>query len=85
MCYHIGLRPGQVAREAVLALLYSGGGYVKRAAVTIGTICIVFAALWFISGAVRIGFMVARANIGLYEAVFVAVIGLALIMSSRRR
>jgi hypothetical protein len=58
---------------------------VKRAAVIIGTICVVFAALWFLSGAVRIGFMVARANIGLYEAVFVAVIGLALIIGSRRR
>ena len=57
----------------------------KRAAVFVGIICIAFAALWFLSGAVRIGFMVARANIGLYEAVFVAVIGLALIISSRRR
>ena len=57
----------------------------KRAAVIVGIICIAFAALWFLSGAVRIGFMVARANIGLYEAVFVAVIGLALIVSSRRR
>lgn len=57
----------------------------KRALVIVGTLCIAFAALWFVSGAVRIGFMVARANIGLYEAVFVAVIGLALIIGSRRK
>ena len=56
----------------------------KRALLTIGTICILFAALWFMSGALRMGFMVARANIGLYEAVFVAVIGLVLIIFSRR-
>lgn len=56
----------------------------RRALLTFGTICILFAALWFVSGALRMGFMVARANIGLYEAVFVAVIGLLLIIFSRR-
>ena len=56
----------------------------KRALLTIGTICVLFAALWFVSGVVRMGFMVARANIGLYEAVFVAIIGLVLIIFSRR-
>ena len=56
----------------------------KRAALTIGTIAVVFAALWFVSGAVRMGLMVARANIGLYEAILVAVIGLVLIIFSRR-
>jgi hypothetical protein len=59
-------------------------GTLKRLALTIGTISVLFAALWFVSGAVRMGFMVARANIGLYEAVFVAVIGLVLILFSRR-
>ena len=56
----------------------------KRALLTIGTIAVLFAALWFASGVVRMGFMVARANIGLYEAVFVAVIGLVLVILSRR-
>jgi hypothetical protein len=57
----------------------------KRAALTIGIICFVFAVLWLVSGAVRMGFVVARANIGLYEAVILAALGLALIVSSRRR
>jgi hypothetical protein len=53
--------------------------------VIIGTICVAFAVLWFVSGAVRIGFMVARANVGLYEAIILAALGLALVISSRRR
>lgn len=57
----------------------------KRALLAVGTICVAVAALWFVSGAVRMGFMVARANVGLYEAIFVAVIGLALILVSRRQ
>jgi len=57
---------------------------VKRVLMTIGLISLVFAVLWFVSGAVRMGLMVAKSNIGLYEAIFVAVIGLALILISRR-
>lgn len=57
----------------------------RRASLAIGTICVAVAALWFVSGAVRMGFMVARANVGLYEAIFVAVIGLAMILVSQRQ
>jgi len=56
----------------------------KRALMTAGIISLLFAVLWFISGVVRMGFMVARANVGLYEAIFVAVIGVALILIGRR-
>ena len=57
---------------------------VKRILRIIGIISIAFALLWFISGAMRMGFMVARSNIGLYEALFVALIGLVLLFISRK-
>lgn len=56
----------------------------KRTLWIVGIISIAFAVLWFVSGIVRMGLAVARANIGLYEAVFIAVIGLVLIVISRR-
>jgi len=53
--------------------------------ITLGIICIAVAGLTFLGNALRMGFLMARANVGLWEAVILAVLGLGLILTSRRR
>jgi len=43
------------------------------------------AVLIFVLGAARIGFVVARATVGLYEAIIIAALGLVLFLTSRRK
>ena len=38
----------------------------------------------FVLGAARIGFVVARATVGLYEAILIGMIGVVLLLASRR-
>ena len=51
----------------------------------IGIVIIILAALSFILSTARVAFMVARANLGLWEAVIIAALGLVLVLSSRRK
>ena len=57
----------------------------KRGTWVLGIVVIVFAVLWFASGALRMGVMMLRANVGLYEALILAVLGAILLLTSRRR
>ena len=52
---------------------------------TIGITLLAIAAPIFLFGAARIGFLIARASVGLYEALIIAALGLLLFLSSRRR
>jgi hypothetical protein len=58
---------------------------VKRNLRIAAVVLIALAMVVFLFGAARIGFMVARATIGLYEALFIAAIGVVLLLSSRLR
>ena len=58
---------------------------VKRNLRIAAVVLIALAVVVFLFGAARIGFMVARATIGLYEALFIAAIGVVLLLSSRLR
>lgn len=52
---------------------------------TIGIVLLAVAVLIFIVGAARIGLLISRATVGLWEAAIIAAIGLALFVSSRIR
>jgi len=41
--------------------------------------------VWFGSSIVRAGALLLRANVGIYEALIVAVIGVTVLLSSRRK
>jgi hypothetical protein len=52
---------------------------------TIGIVLLAVAVLIFILGAARIGLLISRATVGLWEAAIIAAIGLALFVTSRVR
>jgi hypothetical protein len=56
----------------------------KRVQTYLAVILLLVAAVIFLLGATRIGFLVARSTIGLYEALIIAGIGLVLLITSRR-
>ena len=56
----------------------------KRAQRTVAIILLALAVTVFVLGAARIGFVVARATVGLYEAIIIAALGLVLLLTSRR-
>jgi len=50
----------------------------------VAIILLALAVTVFVLGAARIGFVVARATVGLYEAIIIAALGLVLLLTSRR-
>jgi hypothetical protein len=58
---------------------------VKRSTWILGIILVIVALVWFASGALRMGVLMLRANVGMYEALILAVLGLAVMLSSRRK
>ena len=56
----------------------------RRAQRTVAIILLALAVIVFVLGAARIGFVIARATVGLYEAIIIAVLGLVLFLTSRR-
>jgi hypothetical protein len=46
---------------------------------------ILIAILWFGAGIIRTGALLFRANVGIYEALILAVIGIVVLLSSRRK
>lgn len=82
---------GKYARPELGAgtqLCYYGGangGYLKNTATRLGIALILIAIVWFGSGIIRTGALLLRANVGIYEALIVAVIGIVVLLSSRRK
>ena len=63
----------------------ANGGPVRSTATRIGIALILIAMVWFGSSIVRAGALLLRANVGIYEALIVAVIGVFVLLSSRRK
>ena len=59
------------------------GGYVKNTSTRLGIGLILIAILWFGAGIIRTGALLFRANVGIYEALILAVIGIVVLLSSR--
>jgi len=57
----------------------------KNTATRLGIALILIAIVWFGSGIIRTGALLLRANVGIYEALIVAVIGIVVLLSSRRK
>lgn len=71
-------------RPTTRKLQSCGSEPLRRAGTIIGIICIAAAVLAFVSGAFRMVLAVARANVGLYEALLLGILGLVIVLTSRR-
>ena len=57
----------------------------KNTAARLGMTLLLIAILWFGSGILRTGALLFRANVGIYEALILAAIGIVVLLSSRRK
>ena len=64
--------------------LATDGGQVRNSRRMAGLSLFALAVVLFVLGAARVGFVVARATVSLYEALIVAALGLVLYLTSRR-